>query len=110
MWLFNPNNYEVLVFLQNMDACEIYQANGKMAWDITAVDYINDTPECNVYPNPARKDINYVLNQKFCVFKFSIITARWSMKAMKIRANQALMQRILKAAFTLFRFKLKMRC
>jgi hypothetical protein len=50
---YNPENCEIVVFLQNMDTREIYQANSRMADDITSINEMASGGDLRIYPNPA---------------------------------------------------------
>lgn len=58
-------NCEIIVFIQNMDTKEIYQATSKMATDVSYVG-INEQNISNVqvYPNPATDRVNIKANSE----------------------------------------------
>lgn len=54
---YNRDKCEIVVFVQNMDTQEIYQATSRMAEDITSVISTNTIPEINIFPNPASETL-----------------------------------------------------
>lgn len=57
-------NCEVIVFLQNMDTKEIYQATSLMMTDLVGIDKKMETSIVSIYPNPAIDRVNIKAGSK----------------------------------------------